>query len=565
MPSPDRGPRWKVAVIADDPEVLDRTGQVLSGLVVCGRRLDVLSASSAAQGRDLMRRHADIAAVLLDLTASNDSGRDFVGYVRETLGNRTVRIIPDRSGGVRQPRSIRPGGSDGKARAGFTADGLFTALTAALQSYREVQRAAEMRRGLELVIDAAQTLTDLTSLQRLGEGVLTQTAALLSCECGGIVVLRERGEDAGSVVVGSVLAGSGIYRGSCDTAELEPQLREAVSAAFRLRAHQFLPRHSALYIKSGSSPALVALVECGDDLSENDLAVLGIFAGRLAATFDNVTRHEEIEDGDGRPKRPRQRRRGLQKANTASARWTRLHRANAFKSEVLRIIAHDLRNPLGVILGRAEMLSGMVEEAALPADGIKIQIAHIRTAAQRVMAFIERLIADARADALDISIRPQPVDLVTLLRDLVEANQPLAARKRQTITFAASEAIEVMCDPDRIREAADNLVGNAMKYSPVGGRIDVAANRSHPGVVIRITDQGPGLSAADLARLFVRFQRLSAKPTGGESSTGLGLSIVKRIVELHGGTVVAETTGPSGTTFRIAIPSPSQTSGTGGM
>jgi signal transduction histidine kinase len=171
-----------------------------------------------------------------------------------------------------------------------------------------------------------------------------------------------------------------------------------------------------------------------------------------------------------------------------------------------------------------------------------------------VREIIDSLISDAMADAHDITIRREPVDLVALLRDLVDANQPLAARKDQIITLTAPAMIDWPCDPDRIREAIDNVLSNAIKYSPLGGRIEVGVERSGETAVIRISDEGPGLSPEDVARLFGRFQRLSAKPTGGETSTGLGLSIVKRIVDLHGGNVLAETTGPSGTTFKIAIP-----------
>jgi signal transduction histidine kinase len=201
------------------------------------------------------------------------------------------------------------------------------------------------------------------------------------------------------------------------------------------------------------------------------------------------------------------------------------------------------------------MLTEMVGNAASSVDNIKAQIVHIRTSAHRVREIIDTLISDAMADALDITIRREPADLVALLRDLVDANQPLAARKDQTITLMAPTAIDWLCDSDRIREAIDNVLSNAIKYSPIGGRIEIAVDRSDQSAVIRISDEGPGLSPEDIARLFGRFQRLSAKPTGGETSTGLGLSIVKRIVDLHGGTVVAETTGPTGTTFKIAIPS----------
>src|SRR4029079_13800096 len=100
------------------------------------------------------------------------------------------------------------------------------------------------------------------------------------------------------------------------------------------------------------------------------------------------------------------------------------------------------------------------------------------------------------------------------------------------------------CDPDRIREAIDNLLSNAIKYSPLGGKIDVIVGREGDNTSIQVKDQGPGLSPEDNSRLFGRFQRLSAKPTGGENSTGLGLSIVKRIVDLHGGRVTGESPGP---------------------
>jgi signal transduction histidine kinase len=112
-----------------------------------------------------------------------------------------------------------------------------------------------------------------------------------------------------------------------------------------------------------------------------------------------------------------------------------------------------------------------------------------------------------------------------------------------------------MCDADRIREAIDNLISNAIKYSPIGGKITVLVSHYNNNTVIRVADEGAGLSPEDLGRLFGRFQRLSAKPTGGESSTGLGLSIVKRIIDMHGGQVTADSAGPGqGSTFTVMLP-----------
>jgi signal transduction histidine kinase/CheY-like chemotaxis protein len=558
-PPPGPGPRWKIAVIDDDPAVHDGTRFALSDFVLEGQGVEILSASSAAEGRDLMRRHPDIAAVLLDvIMETDDAGLDLVDYIRNTLKNEAVRIIlrTGQPGQAPERRIIVDYDiNDYKAKTELTADKLFTTLTAALRSYQQLQRIVETRRGLEIIIDAASTLYDFKSVQRLAEGVLTQIASLLNVDCAGILVLRGSGEDNVSV-----LAGSGIYGGLTGAArlELEPELRRAVRDAFHRRDHQFLAQRSVLYIRTGSGRELAALLDCRKQLSDTDRALIQIFGSRLAVAFDNVMLYEQLQDANAcLEERVQQRTRELQRANMRlSAQWAQLQRANAFKSEVLGTVAHDLKNPLGVILGRAEMLSEMVQDGASSVDSVKVQIAHIRTAAQRVREFIESLIADAMADALDIAIKPEPVDLVILLHDLVEANQPLAARKNQTITFIAPAALELACDSGRIREAIDNVLSNAIKYSPIGGHIDVAVERSDLCAVIRIADQGPGLSAEDVARLFGRFQRLSAKPTGGESSTGLGLSIVKRIIDLHGGTVVPEITGPFGTTFKIAIPSP---------
>jgi len=557
-PPPDEGPRWKIAVIDDDPAVHDGTRFALSDYQLNSQQLDILSASSAAEGRELLTRHPDVAAVLLDVIMETDSaGLDLVHYIRNTLKNETVRIIlrTGQPGQAPERRIIVDYDiNDYKAKTELTADKLFTSLTAALRSYQQLQRMLETRRGLEIIIDAASTLYDFKSMQRLAEGVLTQIASLLNVDCAGIMVLRDNAETNDSF---SVLAGSGCYSRFIGAGELDSELHDVVREAFRRRDHQFLARRSVLYIRTGSGRELVVLLESSKQLSDTDRALIQIFGSRLSVAFDNVILYKQLQQANADLEdRVRQRTRELLQANTRlSAQWMRLQRANAFKSEVLGTVAHDLKNPLGVILGRTEMLIEMISAAASSGDNVKAQIVHIRSAAHRVTEIIDSLISDAMADAYDITIRREPVDLVALLRDLVEANQPLAVRKDQTITLTAPAAIDLLCDPDRIREAIDNLLSNAIKYSPIGGRIEVGVDRDDESAVIRVRDQGPGLSPEDTARLYGRFQRLSAKPTGGETSTGLGLSIVKRIVDLHGGTVTAQATGPSGTTFTIAIPS----------
>jgi signal transduction histidine kinase len=237
-----------------------------------------------------------------------------------------------------------------------------------------------------------------------------------------------------------------------------------------------------------------------------------------------------------------------------SAQWLRLQRANGFKNEILGTVAHDLKNPLGVILGRTEMLTELIA-AGSSKESVTAQVEHIRDATRRLTSMVDHLISDAMADAFDITIRREAVDITALVNEVADANQPLAVNKQQTIAVSAPANSVTMCDADRMREAIDNVISNAIKYSPIGGKISVLVDHQKKNTVIRVADEGAGLSPEDLGRLFGRFQRLSAKPTAGESSTGLGLSIVKRIIDMHGGVVTADSAGPGqGSTFTIILP-----------
>jgi signal transduction histidine kinase len=446
--------------------------------------------------------------------------------------------------------------NDYKAKTELTADKLFTSLTAALRSYQQLERMLQTRRGLEIILDAASTLYDFKSMQRLAEGVLTQIASLLNVDCAGILVLRDDGSKTEDL---SVLAGSGCYSrfiGAASSKSLDPELRDMVEAAFKRRMNEFADQRTVLYVRTGSGREVVVLLQAERPLSETDRSLVEIFSSRLSIAFDNVILYQQLQEANTQLEdRVAQRTRALMQANRRlSAQWLRLQRANGFKNEILGTVAHDLKNPLGVILGRTEMLTELIATGASK-DGVTSQVEHIRDAAKRLTAMVDHLISDAMADAFDITIRREAVDIAALVNEVTEANQPLAHNKQQIITVSGPPNRMTMCDADRIREAIDNLVSNAIKYSPLGGRISVEVTSDGGNAAISVTDQGAGLSPEDLGRLFGRFQRLSAKPTAGESSTGLGLSIVKRIIDMHGGDVTARSDGPGlGSTFTITLP-----------
>src|SRR5713101_1187682 len=358
-PPPDVAPRWKVAVIDDEPAVHEGTRFALSDYRLNGQGLEIISAYSAAEGRELMRKHPDVAVVLLDVIMESDAaGLDLVQFIRNDL----------------------------KAKTELTADKLFTSLTAALRSHEQLQRMVETRRGLEIIIEAASTLFDFKSMQRLAEGVLTQIGSLLNVECAGILVLREA-QNARETF--SVLAGSGCYSrfiGTDVSQILEHALRQLVQEAFARRHHEFSPRRSVLYIRTVSGREVVVVLEAARRLSSTDRTLGEIFCSRLSIEFDKVILYEQLQRANTRlEERVAARTQDLTTANRRlTAQWARLRQANAFKSEILSTVAHDLKNPLGVILGRTEILKEMIAGAGALDDNVKVQIAYIRDAANRL-------------------------------------------------------------------------------------------------------------------------------------------------------------------------------------
>ncbi|MEE7505668.1 DUF3369 domain-containing protein [Methylobacterium mesophilicum] len=555
---------WVIAVIDDDPAVHDGTRYALASYTLDGRGLEILTARSAAEARVLLAERGDVAVVLLDVVMETDNaGLELVDYIRRDLRQETVRIIlrTGQPGQAPERRIIVDYDiNDYKAKTELTADKLFTSLTAALRAYQQLKRLDETRRGLEIIIDAAPMLLDHKSMQRLAEGVLTQVASLLNVACAGILVLRETAAPQERFCV---LAGSGCYghyAGREPSWPLEERVQPLVERAFAERRHSFGEHWSTLYLHTASGSEIVALIEADRQLSETDRSLIALFTSRLSIAFDNVILYERLQQTNADlERRVVERTAELIRANRRlDLQRSDLRRANSLKTEILGTIAHDLKNPLAVILGRAEMLSDLIDMQG-DREQMRAQLQHVRTSAKGLTTMIDSLMADAMTDALDISLRREPVDLAGLAREVCEADRPLADAKGQTLVCAGPDELFLCGDAERLREALDNLVSNAIKYSPAGGAITVRVSRE-PGprgaeLICAVADHGPGLSPEDLARVFGRFQRLSAKPTGGENSTGLGLSIVRRIAELHGGRATAESAGPGlGAVFAIRFP-----------
>lgn len=241
-----------------------------------------------------------------------------------------------------------------------------------------------------------------------------------------------------------------------------------------------------------------------------------------------------------------------QERQRAEVERQRAEDASAFKTELLSIAAHDLKNPLQSILGFSVLILEELTERSSLADKIKA----IQRAAERMLSLIKELLEIAAIDSQKIQLKKQKTYLVDLLYRVLDANRLQAEMKLQQLGFEVlSPNAVVEIDVSWMREVFENLVSNAIKFTPFGKHISVALSEREDYVRVEVRDEGQGLSAEDMPKLFGKFQRLSAQPTGNETSTGLGLFIAKQIVELHGGKIWAESEGRGkGATFIVELP-----------
>lgn len=227
-----------------------------------------------------------------------------------------------------------------------------------------------------------------------------------------------------------------------------------------------------------------------------------------------------------------------------------LERLNEEKNTLLGIAAHDLRNPIASIKGHAALLL----EAELEPHQRERALQAIGRVSEHMLTLVNDLLDVSVIESGRLELRRERCDLGELLARRVEFFQLLGERKAIRVLPAIEPGLVLAVDPGRIEQVVDNLISNAVKYSPHGTSVEVRARREARGVVISVRDQGPGLTEEDQRRLFGTFQRLSARPTGGEKSTGLGLAITERVVRAHGGAIEVESTPGAGATFRVVLP-----------
>lgn len=222
---------------------------------------------------------------------------------------------------------------------------------------------------------------------------------------------------------------------------------------------------------------------------------------------------------------------------------------NREKNEFLGIAAHDLKNPLTVILGCAELINMSPDPTT-----VEKMSDSIVAAATRMRNLISDLLDANAIEQGTYASKLEPCDLSALVRLCVENNQPAAQHKKITLCLGTTAGLWAKADPTATMQILENLISNALKFSPPMTTVSVHTMPEAEHMVVVVRDQGPGLSEEDQKKLFGKYTRLSARPTGDESSTGLGLSIVKRLAEAMSGTVQCQSVLGNGATFSLRLP-----------
>jgi len=228
-----------------------------------------------------------------------------------------------------------------------------------------------------------------------------------------------------------------------------------------------------------------------------------------------------------------------------------LHRLNQEKIQIISLVSHDLKGPFNRIFALTQLMNADTENLT---DEHKEYLGKIHQIAVDGLGMVRNLLDSRRLDEKEIELNDAFFDLSSLVTSLVKNYHEVAAKKKIELLFESDKPLMVKADKLYLGRVIENLLSNAVKFSSEAKKVFVKLTPSDEFIECSVTDEGPGLSKDDQLKLFRRFQRLSARPTGGESSSGLGLFIVKTIVDKMGGGIFCESDPGHGARFIVRLP-----------
>lgn len=412
-------------------------------------------------------------------------------------------------------------------------------------SAEEERRAAELR-GLYEIAEAFKTMTDVqetygTLVERLARLLNADTCivALLDPITGYLVAQRPgfgiADEKLHQISIPPASAGRlwnpqslEVLRSNAPTEN--PSIHETIAT--------FLPIQNLLAAPMSRNERFLGVVFALNKrggFTDDDTRLLAVFSSQAAAVIENTRLYAEAQE------------RAIDLAR-ALAKQEELDR---LKSEFVQNVSHELRTPLAIIKGYIELLDSG-ELGDMPSDfGEPISII------RRRVDMLNKMISDLTAllETENVGLRTQMVDLRSLVEFQLDDFAISAERARLNLKRQISPEIPPLRgDPEMLRRVLDNLLGNALKFTPVRGTIAVRLFRQNGDIILEVSDTGAGIAESELNRIFERFYQVDGSSTRKHGGTGLGLALVKEICEKHGGNVTVQSRLNFGTTFRVTLP-----------
>jgi signal transduction histidine kinase len=229
------------------------------------------------------------------------------------------------------------------------------------------------------------------------------------------------------------------------------------------------------------------------------------------------------------------------------------------KQQLIGLVSHDLKGPFNRIFALIQLME--ISSENLTSEQ-REYLGKIHQIVADGLGMIRNLLDNRRLEDQGIDLLPESINLVAVLGSLIKNYRNLSVKKKIQIHFEAPAQAIVVADKLYIYRIFENLISNALKFSPEDRNIYVTVTEEGEKIVVKLKDEGPGISKEDQKKLYQKFQRLSARPTGGESSTGLGLSIVKALIEKMGSELFCESDEGLGATFVVKMDKSNEPVGT---
>jgi two-component system sensor histidine kinase CreC len=268
----------------------------------------------------------------------------------------------------------------------------------------------------------------------------------------------------------------------------------------------------------------------------------------LTRPIDRLARYADGIRLGKRPPFPRLGRTEIADLGLALRRMQEALEGRQYAEEYVQTLTHELKSPLSAIRGAAELL----QEEMPPQQQARF-IANIRTEAERIARIVDRMLDLARLENRREKPEMEPVELDAMVRTVAESHEPLLAGKNVRMEIAVPDRLTLNGNPFLLHQALENLVHNAIEFSPTGGTVKVEVTADRDRATIAITDEGPGIPGYALYRIFDRFYSLG-RPDTGKKSTGLGLNLVREVAKSHGGTIRVVNRPEGGALAELMLP-----------